>query len=209
MIASAAPQLQIAPPRRLTFSAVLIISSYGLLLVIPVVLAMMFVSLLHLGVLTLLIPLLAVALTTFLLPLGFGNPYVVKLVRSMEPNLAPAQPSFIAQITLTPRIRSGLRALLEDADDVGWLTVSDSGLLFQGDSILLSVPFRRIETVTAESIGWRGLFLYGPQTVITVIGLPNVSAFKLAERSSWLLTASRKNARKLQSCVAAKVRLNG
>jgi len=203
---SSTPQIQLTSPRRLTFAAVLIISAYGLLLVVPVLATIMIVSLLHLGVITILLPVLAVALTTFFLPLGFGNPYVVRLVRSMPQNEA-TNPSFIAQITFDPRVRSGLRALMEDADDIGWVTVTDSGVLFEGDSIAMSVPFTRIEAISTESIGWRGLFLYGPQTVIKVTGLPNAKAFKLAERSSWLLPAARRNAKRLHQCLAGKVKL--
>jgi hypothetical protein len=169
---------------------------------------MMVVSLLHLSVLTFLIPLLAIAVTTFFLPLGFGNPYVVRLVRSLQPIDPKSQNSFIAQITFTPRIRTGVRALLEDADDVGWLTFTESELSFQGDSIRLIVPFKRIGGLRRESIGWRGLFLYGPQMVIAVSGLPQASSFKLAERSSWLLPTSRKNAKQLQEHLQDKLHLS-
>src|ERR1051326_6236439 len=178
---STEPQIQISLPRRLSFGAVLVISCYGFLLVIPVLLAVLFVSFLRLGALTFIVPVLAVVLTVFFLPLGFGNPYVKRLVRSLQPSPRPEQTSFKAQITFNPRIRSGLRALLEDADDVGWLTLSDTELLFQGDSVILSVPFARVQAITSESIGYRGLFVYGRPTVITVNDFRDFHSFKLAE----------------------------
>ena len=204
-----APQFQIAPPRLLTVGTVLVISAYGLLLVIPVLGAILVVSLLRLSLLTFLLPVLAAVITTFFLPLGFGNPYVVKLARSLPNNPAITPESFVAQITFSPRLRSGARALLEDADDIGWLSFSQSGLSFHGDSVQLSVPFDQIREVRTESIGWRGLFLYGPQTVVSVSGLPNASTLKLAERSSWLLPASRTNAKRLQSALVARINLGG
>jgi hypothetical protein len=204
-----APQFQVLPPRLLTFSTVLVISGYGLLLIIPVLLAILLVSLQHLSVLTFLLPICAAGLTTFFLPLGFGNPYVVKLARSLRPTTPTTPESFVAQITFSPRLRSGLRALLEDADDIGWVSFTESGLNFDGDSVQLHLPFEYIRELRTESIGWRGLFIYGPQTVVGISGLPNASALKLAERSSWLLPDSRKNAQRLQNSLAAKVKLAG
>ena len=208
-MAPSSPQLQIKPPHLLTLGAILIICAYGLLLFIPVLLAILFVSLRHLSFMTFLLPLMAAAITTFFLPLGFGNPYVVRLARALQPSGAKTSDGFIAQITFVPRIRSGVRALLEDADDIGWLSFNDASLVFQGDSVQLCVPFDCIRKLTTESIGWRGLFLYGPQTVVTFSGLPNVSALKLSERCSWLLPASRKQAKHVQTCLSEKMKLNG
>jgi hypothetical protein len=205
----AAAQFQCSPPRSLTFGTVLLLSAYGLLLVIPVLLSIIIVSLLHLSLLTFLLPVLAVALTTFLLPLGFGNPYVVRLARSLPPNPAMTPSSFVVQLTFSPRLRSGLRALLEDADDIGWLSIGECALSFYGDSVQLSIPFSQIRDVRTESIGWRGLFLYGRPTVVSISGLPNVNTLKLAERASWLLPASRSNARKLYGALRTRVSLGG
>lgn len=205
----AASQFQSSPPRLLTFGTVLLISAYGLLLVIPVLLSIIIVSLLHLSLLTFLLPVLAVALTTFLLPLGFGNPYVVRLARSLPPNPVMTSSSFVVQLTFSPRLRSGVRALLEDADDIGWLSIGERALSFYGDSVQLSIPLSQIQDVRTESIGWRGLFLYGRPTVVSVSGLPNANTLKLAERASWLLPTSRSNARRLHSALQARVNLGG
>jgi hypothetical protein len=199
-------KIQVSAPRRLTFGAVLAISAYGMLLVIPVLLSVVFVSFLRLSTLTFIVPLLAVLLSIYFLPLGFGNPYVKKLVRSLQPEPSPGHTSFIAQITFNPRIRTGLRALLEDADDVGWLTLTDSELLFRGDSVVLSLPFVRVDAITSEGIGYRGLFVYGRSTVISVPDSPDFHSFKLAERASWVLSDARRNAKKLHDALAARLR---
>jgi hypothetical protein len=198
-------RITITPPRTLTMGAVLVICAYGLVLFIPVLFAMVVVSVLPLGMGTLLIPLLAVGFATFFLPVGFGNPYVVRLIRSLNHGSVTEPGGFMVQLTLAPRVRSGLRALLEDADDVGWLRLKESGLLFQGDSITLSVPYDQIRQLKTENLGWRGLFVYGSPSVFAVPGLPEATGFKFAERSSWLLPSSRRNACRLHRALADKI----
>jgi hypothetical protein len=200
-VQEAAPQnaakIEIGPPRRFTLSAVLIVTAYGLILGLPFVLALLALSLIRFDLLGLLIPLLALAVTAYLLPLGLGNPFVARLVRSLGPAPGTPEASFIVQLTLSPRIRSGLRAALEDADDVGWLSLSDSALQFQGDSVKLSVPFSSITQVRPQNIGLRGLYVYGRKVTVEVSGLPEVSALEFAERSSCLLPTSRRIARQM------------
>jgi hypothetical protein len=198
-------RITITPPRTLTLSAVLVISAYGLVLFIPVLLAMMVVSVVPLGMGTLLIPLVAIAFATFFLPVGFGNPYVTRLIRSLDHGSVTEPGGFMVQLTLAPRVRSGLRALLEDADDVGWLRLTESGLLFQGDSIQLAVPYEEIRDLRTKNLGWRGLFVYGSPCTFAVRGLHEATCFKFAERSSWLLPSSRRNAARLYRGLAEKV----
>ena len=201
-------RITMTPPRTLTLRAVLVISAYGLVLFIPVLLAMMVVSIVPLGTGTLLIPLVAIGLATFFLPVGFGNPYVARLIRSLEHGSVTEPGGFMVQLTLTPRTRSGLCALLEDADDVGWLRLTDSGLLFQGDSIQLAVPYDEIRHLKTENLGWRGLFVYGSPSTFAVPGLKEATCFKFAERSSWLLPSSRRNAARLYRGLADKIEEN-
>jgi hypothetical protein len=200
-----APQIKINPPRRLTGGALAILSAYGLALMVPVLVAILFVSTLSLGAITLLLPLAVIALVTLFLPFGFGNLYVTRLVRAVHLEAATARNGFVVQLTLTPRLRQGWRALLEDADDLGWLSITDSALEFYGDSIRLSLPFEHIRQLRAVSIGWRGLFLYGPPTKLAVSGLPNIAELQIAERSSCLLPASRATARELYRRLSANL----
>src|SRR5258708_374141 len=125
MIGSAA-QLEVRPATLFGGRAVIAISLYGLILVIPVLLSMMIVSVLQFGVLTFLLPLGTIAVATFFLPLGFGNPHVTKLVRPLMPAPNARQDTYIVQLTRKPRNRSGLGAVLEDADDIGFLSLTDS-----------------------------------------------------------------------------------
>jgi len=193
---AARPELQINPPKRGNLGTMA--SAYGLLLGIPAVLAMLIVSAMPFGPLTFLFPVGAIVLTAFFAPFGFGNPYVKRMAQSLRPPTEEHKQGFCVQITFEPRLRSGIRAVFEDADDIGWLTVIGPNLAFFGDSIQLLLPLNQISSVHAQNIGWRGLFLCGPRTVLSIIGLPNVKAVQFAERASSILPESRSNAAKLR-----------
>ena len=190
-------KIEITRPRLFTAGAVAVVNAYGMLMITPIFSAIIAVSVIKLGVLTVLIPLLALAVMAFFLPFGHGNTHVSRLVRSLNPGAGPNEDGFIVQLTVSPRLRSGLRALLEDADDIGYLTFSGSELYFQGDSVKLSVPWEDIQLMRPQNIGWRRLFVYGPPIKLVVSGWPEVESFEFAERSSWLLPASRATTRKL------------
>jgi hypothetical protein len=195
-------KIEIAQPRAFTLGAVLTVNAYGLFLAVPVFTAVLVVSVLQIGVLTALIPLLAIALTAVFLPFGLGNSYIARLVRSVQPAAGQDPSGFVVQLTLWPRLRKGIRAVLEDADDIGYLTFGSNGLSFRGDSVNLSVPFSSIVEVRPQNIGLRGLFVYGRRIWIVVSGLPNVESIEVAERSSWLLPTSRRITKQLYSLVS-------
>jgi hypothetical protein len=184
-------RIEITPPRRVKAGALAAICAYGFLVCAPVIVSVPVISVMNFGVLTFLIPLAAVAAATFFLPIGFGNPYVTSLVRSLTPAAGKDRDGFVVQLALSPRLSSGIRALIEDADDFGCLSFTSSELVFRGDSINLSIPFNQIGQVERRSIGWRGLFLGQNRIVIAVSGLPEVDSIEFAERSSWVLPASR------------------
>ena len=198
--------IEIAQPKLFTTGAVVAVSAYGLLLAAPIFISILVVSVIKYGMLTLLIPLLVVVAMAYFLPFGLGNTHVTRLVQSFNPAAGKSEDGFIVQLTLTPRIRSGLRAILEDADDIGYLSFTRTELLFQGDSVKLSVPFGCIEQVRPQNIGLRGLFVYGRRIRIVASGLPQVASFEFAERSSWLLPDSRRITRKLAECLSTRVR---
>ena len=149
------------------------------------------------GILTILLPVLAIACAVLFLPIGRGNPYVSRLVRSLALDAGKSGTSFVVQLSCSPRIRSGLCAVLEDADDIGCLSFDGSGLRFQGDSVKLSVPYACIKEVQPGNSRMRGPFIYGRRIGLVVTGLPNVSSLEFAERSSWLLPTSRRTTRQL------------
>ena len=197
--------IEIAQPRLFTAGAVAVVSAYGLLLAAPLFISILVISLIKFGILTLLIPLLVVAATAYFLPYGLGNTHVTRLVQSLDPAAGQSADGFIVQLTLSPRIRSGLRAVVDDADDIGYLSFTGTELCFQGDSVKLSVPFECIERVRPQNIGLRGLFVYGRRVRVVVSGLPQTEALEFAERASWVLPTSRAITRKLHARLSAKV----
>ena len=197
--------IEIVQPKLFTTGAVAVVSAYGLLLAAPIFTSMLVVSVIGYGILTVLIPLLVVAATAYFLPFGLGNTHVTRLVQSLNPAAGKSDDGFIVQLTLSPRIRSGLRAILEDADDIGYLSFTRTELRFQGDSVQLSIPFDQIQQVRPQNIGLRGLFLYGRRIKIVASGLPQVDSFAFAERSSWLLPTSRAITRKMYQRLSTSV----
>ena len=176
--------------------AVFVVCAFGILLGLPLLISVLAVSLMRPGILSLLIPLLVIAATAYVLPFGLGNAYVVKLVRSLKPTPDQNQDGFVVQLTLSPRIRSGIRAVVEDADDIGWLSFTASELVFHGDSVKFAIPFDKIKQVQRQNIGLRGLFVISRIQVV-VPGLPKAESLGFAERSSWLLPTSRRTTKKL------------
>jgi hypothetical protein len=197
--------IEIAQPKLFTTGAVAVVSAYGLLLAAPIFTSMLVVSVIKYGILTALIPLLVVAATAYFLPFGLGNTHVTRLVQSLNPAAGKSDDGFIVQLTLSPRIRSGLRAILEDADDIGYLSFTPTELRFQGDSVQLSIPFDQIQQVRPQNIGLRGLFLYGRRIKVVASGLPQITSFAFAERSSWLLPTSRAITGKLYQRLSTSV----
>lgn len=173
-------------------AAVMVITAYGLLLGLPVFIAMLAVASIPLGTVTLLLPLGVLAAVTLFLPFGFGNRHVARLLRGLP---QPAAPHPLAvQLTLTPRVCSGIRALLEDADDFGWLAVSDSHLLYEGDAVQFAVPLNRVRAIQRRNIGFRGLFVSGSRIRIELEPAleGGKKSFEVAERSTLFLPRSRR-----------------
>ena len=200
---SGSQRIEITEPRLFTSRAVAIVNAYGLVMCLPTFSAILVVSVIKLSALTALIPLLALAGTAFFLPFGLGNTHLARLVRSLHPGAGQDKDGFIVQLTVSPRLRSGLRAFLEDADDIGYLTFSPSGLSFQGDSVRLTVPWEDIRLLQPRNIGWRGLFVYGRRIRLMVPAWPEVGWLEFAERSSWVLPASRATTRRLYARLSA------
>lgn len=202
MTPTPAPQLEIATPRRFDSRAVWCLNGYGLVLALPVFLAVMAMSALPFGLPAVSLPILAILLGAFFLPFGFGNRHVARLVKRGS-GKDPDPEQFIVQLTLDPRIHSGFRGLLEDADDVGTLTFLDTELVFTGDSVTLRAPYHFVRSVARENLGLRGLFVYGDRIALEIEGLPGRKKVSFAERSSVILPDSWKVTRALEAKLQA------
>jgi hypothetical protein len=127
-----------------------------------------------------------------------GNYYLSNVVSSWTPEPLRSGQDFIVQLILQPRSRSGLQAIMEDADDVGRLQITETALLFHGGSIRMSIPFGKIPCVNARNIGPRGLFIYGQRLNLKIAGHQQFTGFEIAERSSSFLWTSRRITRELR-----------
>ena len=172
---------------------------------LPVLACVAVISLGKLALWHLLAAAAAIAWTAYFLPLGMGNASLSRLVRGLNPAAGRGPDGFIVQLTLSPRIRSGLWAELEDADDIGYLRLAETGLLFEGDSVKVSLPYQEIGQVRWRNIGLRGLFVCGRRITVEITGCPKVSALEFAERSSWVLPASRRTSQRLWDALTAKM----
>jgi len=197
-IQSQVPQLEVAAPKRFDLSAVLRLNAYGLVLALPVLLSVLVMSALPFGLVPALLPIAAIILGSFFLPFGFGNRLVTRLVQD-ETRAKPGPNHFIVQATFSPRIRSGLRSVLEDADDLGLLSFTDSELVFKGDSVTLRAPFGCLRSVRRQSLGLRGLYLYGDRVAAELDGLSGIKNVAFAERSSLIIPTSRKLTKQLHA----------
>ena len=197
---SAKPLIEARTPQLLTFGAVLVLNAFGLLTFLPVLCSFAVVSVLSFGLITFALPALALGLATFCLPFAFGNPYVQWLARKLPRTSAPQ--NFLVQLTCRPRRASGPRGVLEDADDIGWLGVTDSQLEFNGDSFSLRIPKAHISEIRRQSIGWRGLFLTH-RTVVRADGLEGMDTLEFTERASRLLPQSRRMGCELHKALEA------
>jgi len=200
-MARAEPRLQVREPRAFGLGALVRVHAYGLFLVVPVLLAAMWLSVSGTSLYALLLPFGALAVTCVFLPFGLGNSCISRLVRRSVNSTSSASERFIVQMTATPRLRTGLRAVLEDADDVGWLSIEGSDLRFEGDSVELKIPREAVAGIRPENIGLRTLFVYGPRLALEVRGFDNLNCVEFAERSSLLLPASRRTSRQMRQTV--------
>jgi hypothetical protein len=189
----------VGSPRLFKTGAVLMIWGYGLLLVIPILVSFVALTVVRLGLWTLLIPLSTLVATAWLVPLGQGNSYIAQRLKALRPgaSVGDSDSEFLVQLSLTPRIRRGVRASLEDADDFGFLSFKPDRIDFEGDSIRLSVPYENIKNVSEENVGMRGRFVCGARITVEVDGLRGAGFLQVAERSSLLVPRSKSITRRL------------
>jgi len=86
-----------------------------------------------------------------LLPLNYLNPYICFRLRKRFGEKSIAFPTFDVQIAFKPRHYRGLRGILDDADDIGRLTVLPGGLQFKGDHIQLQLPLEHIQNARVRN----------------------------------------------------------
>lgn len=199
-------KIETTTPNHFTKKAIAKINAYSVFAIIPVLLAIPLItlieSLLHESLafgLSMMILGLVIVLPVYFLPIVIGNPHVRQLARSLN---SSNQNGFIIQLTNLPRVKSGFWAIVEDADDIGFLSFEEEALIFKGDSMKLLIPFALIKNVHNRNVGWRGLWIYGNRILIDV----SDRSFEFAERFSLSIPASRKISEDLFSRLSSKIK---
>jgi hypothetical protein len=203
------PKIEISEPKRFGVPSILGKYAFSFLLGAPCVAFLLLLSLHDLGQWSLPVGLLILCATICLMP-SLGNLYVSWVVRPLKPEGQGAirhmgsDNNLIVQVTLSPRIRQGFRALIEDADDVGYLILNQSALTFHGDSIHITVPFEQIKAVHGENVGLRGVYVASGRIAIETPGLQGFEGVEIAERSSRIIFSSRKITREIFARIKEK-----
>ena len=88
-------------------------------------------------------------------------------IQRIAPEASQHPLAFPGELTLSPRITTGLIAKLDDGDDIGVFVVSTEGLTFHGDRVTLHAPLAAILSVESRSDGWKH-FWAGRQLELTL-----------------------------------------
>ena len=129
------------------------------------------------------------------------NPYLKYIVGKFSKNDSAPDFTAVCQMSLCPRVYTGIRGFLEDADDIGQLYISQNSLRFMGDHIECLLPFDSIEKIHCRNIGWRALWMYGCRITIDTKAFGNYESLELVERHSNTLISSYRITRRIISLI--------
>ncbi len=127
--------------------------------------------------------------------LFFANYYIKWLVSKLRP--ADSETGYICQLATLPRSCTGIRAFLDDADDVGILQVRDDRVEFKGHQTSLTVIHSSAISVELLNIGWRGFWFAGRRIRILLHGHEELQAIEIVERQTRTVTEARELALRL------------
>jgi hypothetical protein len=156
---------------------------------------------------SLLLGIAAMGLVLYFIPsLGNGNWLIKRILRTALNQPDEISACFIFQLSTKPRRYTGMRGLLEDADDIGYLCLTDKALVYKGDSINMLVPYKSIRSIRYLSCGWRVLWLCGEKIEITFPVNNSLTTIVLGERASRSVTESKRIIKKTCESLSAKVK---
>lgn len=96
------------------------------------------------------------------LPLIAGNLKIVSWNRETRDKCRMERaPCFVVELALTPRVVEGVEGWLDDADDVGVVSLRPDHLRYQGDAIDMTIPWSQIASVRATRTGHRMMWASG------------------------------------------------
>jgi hypothetical protein len=133
-------------------------------------------------------------LATFIafLPLSNGN-------LSLRRRFCPDPGQFLVEVAFHPRLRTGLEAVLDSADDFGLLEVTDDGFQFRGDGFDIMMPFSHIDTCQVTRSEWRGPLMGGRLEISTSFEALGFTSLTVDVREGKTIIGTRRANRGLQS----------
>ena len=198
--------IAITEPKRFRLSQILAINAFGIAIGLPcgiafgagaVVLVAGTCSGTPLLTFVGLAALLVFAGSLFVMPTMWANPYVRHLVRKAGHSPNSEANAFLVQLALHPRLHDGCRGWLEDADDIGFLTISADGVTFTGDHVSLHVAPESIERLRVRNVGWRGLWFCGSRIELSVSDLNNVDTIEFCDRNALTALGCARNSKSM------------
>ena len=126
------------------------------------------------------------------LPLIQINPFVRHIVRENAGPVSDRRDTHDVQLAITPRLCKGLRGFLEDADDIGRLTIFQEGIRFEGDHVYIELPFSAIDELTHVNSGARLIWLVGRRVRTETTVFEGVQRLEFLERESNTIMTSRR-----------------
>ena len=127
----------------------------------------------------------------FFFPVLAGwNPYIVHLAGKIHQLPTGSEKSFVVQMALSPRLHTGIRGFLEDADDIGILTFTADTIIFHGDQTTLKLPVDSLTEVSTRNLGFRGLWICGYCTRLRSKLLSDHEFVEFADRSAWTVISA-------------------
>jgi len=126
--------------------------------------------------------------------------YYIKLLVSKTKNNYQTT-GYICQMATLPRIHSGFRGFLEDADDIGVLSIQTDRIEFKGDHSDIVIPLSDKVSIKLRNIGWRGLWFIGRKVRVQFQESEKTFAVDIAERQCWTLFKSRGLAKEMYETI--------
>lgn len=109
---------------------------------------------------------LAIPMVFFFNPCAQLNPFLCWKARSTVDPVADTGDQFVCQVSFSPRLQKGLQSALDDADDIGMLTIGQQGLTFHGGFCRFSLPLNLITSMEGKFNIFPGFCLSGRRLIL-------------------------------------------
>lgn len=134
-------------------------------------------------------------LCVYFAPFIFRTYDITNKIRRIEPDRYPGE--IFCQFTAYPRRNSFFRRFMDDADDLGMLSIDDEGLSFQGDHTSFFLPKSMIEEIEYYSEIPRSLGMSKRTRIMISPEAEPFFVFEFGELETCTITSLLKNPKKI------------